>query len=811
MAAPVWVLSVDLQAKTATFTSGLADAAKQARGSFREMDSASKDMAEGFGRSGTNVRAAIGLIDNTIRGAHAAAMADLVREFQDSAVVMAALPFAAVIGGIAAVATIAVEVGQKVKEWREEQQKLREEQTRFGTTIQEVYNGLDEKIIAAEKRTDELRNDHIGALHKELELINRQSFSELMHSFETIAKAADVVFGDLKSHWYTWGIGAAGASHALEGFKTQYDSLLSQGKDKAASDLLGGTLSSAREILAAQKQAKANNFYSSKDPDATRKEAQYQEAYNKLRAAGVQSTEKEITAQETLIKALEAQGTVEQKVRTLKGLESGNAKTGTGHEIAQLSSAAAKEAADSAQRLGELSLSADKATADARLQIQHASIQERLNADVAFSNRELALQLTGNQAQISALDKYSKDYQNQLKALHDKAAELQAQHDTKIAQMTAQASVQQAALDVRNMQEAERQKIAATDQGSEERLAAIDAAIAEEANHNLQAEDSYRALLTQRVETVRQKANEEAQQKAEAGRIAADNDTKMAMLAYAAQQQQWSLADSWHRMTDQQRISEEIASANELYAIQMNAFAQQIAALDKSGKDYDNKLQELQNRQKQLTRQHENEVTAIQDQAAKARNQAVLSGYAEFEKSIAQGTASVLLGQQSFAAMMNSLGSQVASGMIRNALMAIMANDMTKPSRAAAAARAAFSTTMEGLPFPANIVGAPVAGAAAFASVMAYADGGIVPGTGRGDVVPAMLTPGEGVVPGGVMDGLSKMARDGSMGGSSSTHIHVKYSPQVTAVDSRGVEKMLKSHGKQFSNEFHRQVRRMNK
>src|SRR6185503_869203 len=43
MAQPVWVLSVDLQAKTAVFQSGLADAAKAARGSFKDISQGAKE------------------------------------------------------------------------------------------------------------------------------------------------------------------------------------------------------------------------------------------------------------------------------------------------------------------------------------------------------------------------------------------------------------------------------------------------------------------------------------------------------------------------------------------------------------------------------------------------------------------------------------------------------------------------------------------------------------------------------------------------------------------------------------------------
>src|SRR5271170_4665472 len=44
MAQPVWVLSVDLQTKTATFQSGMAEAARTARGSFTEIKTGSAAM-----------------------------------------------------------------------------------------------------------------------------------------------------------------------------------------------------------------------------------------------------------------------------------------------------------------------------------------------------------------------------------------------------------------------------------------------------------------------------------------------------------------------------------------------------------------------------------------------------------------------------------------------------------------------------------------------------------------------------------------------------------------------------------------------
>ncbi len=47
MAQPVWILSVDLQTKTATFQTGMSDAAKAARDAFKDIKDGSKEMADG--------------------------------------------------------------------------------------------------------------------------------------------------------------------------------------------------------------------------------------------------------------------------------------------------------------------------------------------------------------------------------------------------------------------------------------------------------------------------------------------------------------------------------------------------------------------------------------------------------------------------------------------------------------------------------------------------------------------------------------------------------------------------------------------
>jgi hypothetical protein len=244
----------------------------------------------------------------------------------------AAFPVFAVI----AIGVAVVEAAEKLAKWREETQKVAADQTKLGTAINNTFNSLDEKLLQAGIHSDELNNNHLAALKKQLELINMQSMSELAHSFDVIAKAADVVFSDLKSHWYTFGIGADGAKHALTQFQTQYDSLLAQGKDKEASDLLAGTLQSAEKVLAFQKQYTANQMDANTGKGPTGAEADYnkfEQAALALKQAGVGVTEKEVQSQEALVSALQAQVEVQGKVNALKQAQDKNARQQSGNEI----------------------------------------------------------------------------------------------------------------------------------------------------------------------------------------------------------------------------------------------------------------------------------------------------------------------------------------------------------------------------------------------------------------------------------------------------------------------------------------------
>jgi hypothetical protein len=146
--------------------------------------------------------------------------------------------------------------------------------------------------------------------------------------------------------------------------------------------------------------------------------------------------------------------------------------------------------------------------------------------------------------------------------------------------------------------------------------------------------------------------------------------------------------------------------------------------------------------------------------------------------------------------------------MMQNAIKSILALNMTKEHEAAAAARLGYLAGMK-FPFPVNLAMAPVLGAMAFASVMAFEGGGIVPGVGRGDIVPARLEPGETVLPRRMTEKLSKASDSGDSRPHMQVHIH--HSPTIHALDSQGMDRVLTKHADTLQQHFERTVRKMNR
>jgi hypothetical protein len=292
------------------------------------------------------------------------------------------------------------------------------------------------------------------------------------------------------------------------------------------------------------------------------------------------------------------------------------------------------------------------------------------------------------------------------------------------------------------------------------------------------------------------------------GKEEAEHEKKMAGMQLQAANEQTQEKIKLKHSESAALLEANIKAENEEYAALLRANQTDLAALDKGGKDYELKVRQLNDRQVELTQEHENKITQIKTTAQEQRDARILAADKKFDDALVGGMMKVLQGHESAAKMLTGIGQQIAAGMLENAVKSILTNDMTKESDAAAAARKAYLSGMQiGGPIGAFI--APAMAAVAFASVMAFEQGGIVPGVEKGDVVPARLTPGEGVIPKKLMDNLTKAANSGSTS-SGETHVHHSPTYHLHMIDGTGVDKLLEKHGDKFVNHAANEFRKRN-
>jgi len=272
-----------------------------------------------------------------------------------------------------------------------------------------------------------------------------------------------------------------------------------------------------------------------------------------------------------------------------------------------------------------------------------------------------------------------------------------------------------------------------------------------------------------------------------------------ARLRLAAQDEAARHALGMRQITDRQATAEEIKAAQERERIEVAALDSAIAALDRYDAEYLVKLRGLENKKKQIIQQSEQEITAIRDKAEEQRNTRILSAEHRFDDEIARGLAQVIMRHESFGKMMLDIGNQVVAGIISNSIKAILANDMTKPSDANAAARKAWVAGTH-FPFPLDIVMPPVLAAAAFAGVMAYEGGGEIPGAGP---VPIIAHGGETVV----TRALTEQVKNST--GAGGGH-HITYAPNIQVLDATGLHRVLSRHESVFMSHVNSALRKMN-
>ena len=149
----------------------------------------------------------------------------------------------------------------------------------------------------------------------------------------------------------------------------------------------------------------------------------------------------------------------------------------------------------------------------------------------------------------------------------------------------------------------------------------------------------------------------------------------------------------------------------------------------------------------------------IVDEENKSMEQ-IVAARERMAEAVASTAAKAILSGKNMAQAFEKLGTQMLEQMLTNTLKMILLGDMKQAKDAGHAAASAFTWVMDEVPFPANAVVAPAAAAAAFASVMAFEQGGI---SDQGGL--SMLHPKEMVLPSDISLGLQAMIKGARMPG----------------------------------------------
>jgi hypothetical protein len=551
----------------------LGDAARAARASFSEIRDGASEAGRETGYSMAEARHGVMLLGEEFSIRLPRALTTFIASLGPIGSAMeAAFPFLAVAVG----ATLLLEHLAKL---REEGQKLTASQINFGTVTANVLNALNDKLLEAGIKTDELRGDHLAALNKELALIDHQSLKELAESFNTVAKAADLTFAELKTSWYQFGAGSAGAKNALDEFKNKYDALIAQGKDKEASDLLAGTKQSAEHILDLMKQAKDNQTTTGTAGTHQGDYTKFEAAKNELKAQGIGFTQKEVEAQEKLVGALQEQVSVQEKVNELKAAQSSNAKASTGNQMSEEADRAARDQAQIERQAVEQSdklweqhyreavsqlqeserekIDANKQGSAARLQ----AIDQAIKEEQARGLQDTAFYKSLLRDRVNT----AKEMQGEMDKLQAEAGKEEADHMERMAALTLAAKKEHAQALVALAKITAREELAEEEKAENEAYQKDSEALQKE----LQALDKHNADYQNRVKAMNDKIEELRQQ----------HNNRMQQLDDQAQQRELASLRAWASKVQGEYASEfsKVIMGKESFAHAMQHVDEQMA------------------------------------------------------------------------------------------------------------------------------------------------------------------------------------------------------------------------------------------
>jgi hypothetical protein len=325
------------------------------------------------------------------------------------------------------------------------------------------------------------------------------------------------------------------------------------------------------------------------------------------------------------------------------------------------------------------------------------------------------------------------------------------------------------------------------------------------ADHVQQAQaESYKKDLEAIAECDREKkrlAQEADNQANKAAQEQAAFEGKMAQIGFEKHKEADQMWLAVHRGSYAQYVKAEQAAENERFKLEETAEKKRLALVKGEGPKETTERAAINHKIEEQAAQHANNMVKITDDEEKRKLKLVEQAENKMGEAIAKTAASSIVNGKNMGQAFAQVGKQMIETALTNLLQMETVQGRKKLGDAKTAAADAYASA-------GNPVLGAVEAALAFTSVMAFAEGGTVPGSGHGDTVPAMLSPGETVV----SAALTQQVKENTGGGSKGdTHHHLTYAPQVSAIDAEGVEGMLKKHATTFQKHVNATLRKQNK
>lgn len=721
MAVPVWQLSVNLETKSASFTTGMAEAAKSARSSFTEIKDGANEMGRVTGGSMGEARHSVMMLGEEF-GVH---LPRGVTSFISSlgpvqAAMSAAFPFLAIAAG----ATILIE---KLTKMGDEAAKSGQAWLAISDDIAKWGRTSKEELLDVQIQLDKLSGDKLKELQDTLKKIDLTTMDHLKGEFDSVGKKVDEQFTKMRSAWLMTQLGMGNGVADVQ-------QMFASAMDKINADLAKGD----QKKLAADLKEASDQMWNMAAPTYNLVQ-RLEEAHNEWGA-------NKIAADGHYQALLKAHGVLESMTQEL---------------------------------VQQQKIENDKKdVATQTITPVHDATDPRIASEL---KKQLASYMETNKQKAESDQKLDQE------------------------RMDLEASV------TRYFQE-------------EYKKQTVEAVRSAEEQHDAAA-----------------KANDESMRGMESLRKIAELHTTSAASAFIISKQE---EQARLRKILQQEPTD-LTAAHQREIAEQQSFASQMSALaaNSTGEVRSKALADEANAQTRLTaatRQYNEEMArtsaAIQAsdlQTAKLNNSwamffrqsnqdllsltGMLNGQVQtamkqVTDGFAQGVAKAAIEGKSFGKSMVGVAREMSESMIEGLIKWGMQDLITKMGMKASAsmlAGANATASMAGAPWPVDM-SAPAFGASMMGTAMAFDKGGLVEGLGSVDSVPAMLTPGEAVLPKHLTEMLTQTARNGGNGGGQEVHFHTTIHHHVEALDSESMDRVLTKHSSLLVKHFANHARRMN-